>query len=184
MPPKINRKICVMGFRAVGKSTITIQFVENHFVDSYNPTIENTFHKTIRFKGNDYEAEIVDTAGQDEYSIFQKHYSIGIHGYILVYSVTSRKSWEMISILNDKILNALGTEKVPRVIVGNKTDLILERKVSKEEVDALSKKWGCAFIECSGKLNERIDEIFTTMIAEIEKDSSPLPAPNSNCILI
>lgn len=52
---------------------------------------------------------------------------MGIHGYVLVFSVTSRKSFEMIKILNEKILNALGTEKVPRVIVGNKTDLILER---------------------------------------------------------
>jgi len=184
MPPKINRKICVMGFRAVGKSTITIQYVENHFVDSYNPTIENTFQKNIRYKGNDYVAEIIDTAGQDEYSIFQKHYALGIHGYILVYSVTSRKSFEMIKILNDKILNALGTPKVPRVIVGNKTDLILERKVTKEEVQTVANDWGCAFIECSGKLNEHIDDIFTTVIAEIEKDSSPIPPPKSDCMII
>jgi GTPase SAR1 family protein len=64
---------------------------------------------------------------QDEYSLFQKHYAIGIHGYILVYSVTSKKSFEMVKIINDKLLNSLGTEKVPRVLVGNKTDLRHER---------------------------------------------------------
>jgi len=173
-----------MGFRAVGKSTITIQYVENHFVEAYNPTIENTFHKTIRFKGIDYDSELIDTAGQDEYSIFQNHYTVGIHGYILVYSVTSRKSYEMVKILNEKILNALGTEKVPRVMVGNKTDLILERKVSKEEAQQVASEWGCAFIECSGKLNERIDDIFNNMIAEIEKDQSPPEPPKENCVLI
>jgi small GTP-binding protein len=47
-----------------GKSSLTVQFVDGHFVESYYPTIENTFSKTIRLKGQDYVTEIVDTAGQ------------------------------------------------------------------------------------------------------------------------
>jgi hypothetical protein len=47
-----------------GKSSLTVQFVDGHFVESYYPTIENTFSKTIRVKGQDYVTEIVDTAGQ------------------------------------------------------------------------------------------------------------------------
>jgi Ras family protein len=46
-----------------GKSTITVQFVENHFVDAYNPTIENTFQKAIKYKGSEYTCDIIDTAG-------------------------------------------------------------------------------------------------------------------------
>ena len=38
-------KVAVLGFRAVGKSAVTIRYVEDHFVDAYNPTIENTFQK-------------------------------------------------------------------------------------------------------------------------------------------
>lgn len=44
-----------------GKSAVTIQFAENHFAEAYNPTIENTFHKTIKHKGTEYELEIIDT---------------------------------------------------------------------------------------------------------------------------
>lgn len=52
-------------FRAfAGKSSLAVQFVDGHFVESYYPTIENTFSKVIRFKGQDYATEIVDTAGQ------------------------------------------------------------------------------------------------------------------------
>ena len=47
-----------------GKSSLTVQFVENHFVESYYPTIENTFSRTIKFKGQEYTTEIIDTAGQ------------------------------------------------------------------------------------------------------------------------
>jgi GTPase SAR1 family protein len=52
-----------------GKSSLAVQFVENRFVDSYYPTIENTFSKTVRYKGQDYLTEIVDTAGQVRISV-------------------------------------------------------------------------------------------------------------------
>jgi hypothetical protein len=50
--------------RALGKSSLTVQFVEHHFVESYYPTIENTFSRIIKHNGQDYATEIVDTAGQ------------------------------------------------------------------------------------------------------------------------
>uniref|UniRef100_A0A670KBA4 Ras homolog, mTORC1 binding n=1 Tax=Podarcis muralis TaxID=64176 RepID=A0A670KBA4_PODMU len=91
MPPSKSRKIAILGYRSVGKSSLTIQFVEGQFVDSYDPTIENTFTKLITVNGQEYHLQVVDTAGQDEYSIFPQTYSIDINGYILVYSVTSIK---------------------------------------------------------------------------------------------
>jgi len=181
MPPQKHRKVVVMGFRAVGKSTITIQFVENHYVDTYNPTIENTFHKVIKYQGEDYQTEIVDTAGQDEFSIFQRRYSVGVDGYILVYSVTSKPSLEVVKVINDKILNACGTDKVPRVLVGNKSDLILERQISKEEGAQLATEWNCAFVECSGKHNENISEIFKQIIIEVEKEHKQPPPKKEGC---
>ena len=48
----------------LGKSSLTVQFVDGHFVDSYYPTIENTFSKAIKHRGQDFATEIVDTAGQ------------------------------------------------------------------------------------------------------------------------
>lgn len=48
----------------LGKSSLTVQFVDGHFVDSYYPTIENTFSKIIKYKNQDYATEIIDTAGQ------------------------------------------------------------------------------------------------------------------------
>eukprot|EP00026_Physarum_polycephalum_P018113 Phypoly_transcript_19580.p1 GENE.Phypoly_transcript_19580~~Phypoly_transcript_19580.p1 ORF type:complete len:186 (+),score=22.38 Phypoly_transcript_19580:54-611(+) len=185
MPPQKQRKVVVMGFRAVGKSTITVQYVENHFADTYNPTIENTFHKVIKHQGEDYQTEIVDTAGLDEFSIFPQRYCAGVHGYILVYSVTSKSSLEVVRTLNDRILNACGTEKIPRVLVGNKSDLVLERQISREEGQALANEWSCGFVECSGKHNENIAEIFKQIIIEIEKDNLHEPPPKKNdCIMM
>jgi hypothetical protein len=50
--------------QSTGKSSMTVQFVDGHFVDSYYPTIENTFSKMIKYKNQDYATEIIDTAGQ------------------------------------------------------------------------------------------------------------------------
>ena len=121
-----QRKIAIVGSRAVGKSSMTVQFVDGHFVESYYPTIENTFSKVIRYKNQDYATEIIDTAGQvrcspyvtgrtisltapqqDEYSILNSKHFIGIHGYMIVYSVANKQSFEMARIIRDKILNHL-----------------------------------------------------------------------------
>jgi hypothetical protein len=90
-----------------GKSSLTVQYVDGHFVDSYYPTIENTFSKVIRYRNHDFAVEMIDTAGQDEYSILNSKHFIGIHGYMIVYSVGSKQSFEMVRIIRDKILNHL-----------------------------------------------------------------------------
>lgn len=129
-----------------------MQFVDQHFVDSYYPTIENTFTKMVKYKGQDFQLDIIDTAGQvsrrhrpwedehtladassspssrqDEFSILSSRHAVGLHGWILVYSVSSRSSFEMCSIIREKILNYTGRDSVPMVLVGNKSDLAVQR---------------------------------------------------------
>lgn len=53
----------LMRIRA-GKSSLTVRFVDGHFVESYYPTIENTFSRTIKYRGQEFATEIIDTAGQ------------------------------------------------------------------------------------------------------------------------
>ena len=66
------------------------------------------FTKSTRVNSQDYELKLVDTAGQDEYSIFPTQYSMDIHGYVLVYSITSAKSFEIVQIIYDKLLDITG----------------------------------------------------------------------------
>jgi len=165
---RLQRKIAVLGFMGVGKSAVTIQFTEGHFAEPYSPTIENTFQKVIRHKGTEYQTDILDTAGQDEYQIFHTRYAMGIHGYILMYSVISRRSFDMVSTIRDKLLNAVGTEDIPHVLVGNKSDLVHEREVTKEEGQRLADEWGVPFLESSAKFNTNVEEVFKRLIAQTE----------------
>jgi Ras family protein len=186
--PTKQRKIIVTGFRSVGKTAVTIQFTEQRFAENYNPTIENTFKKCIHHRGHTYMTDIVDTAGQDQFSIFQPRYGVAVDGYVLVYSIASRPSFEMIRVLNDKILNATGNDKVPRIIVGNKTDLGKQRKVEHAEAQQLAKELGCDFVETSAKNNEHIEEVFITLLDRIEAAYGTPVAPvdnnsNSGCTI-
>ncbi|EED18427.1 Rheb small monomeric GTPase RhbA [Talaromyces stipitatus ATCC 10500] len=184
-PPK-QRKIAIVGSRSVGKSSLTVRFVDHHFVESYYPTIENTFSRIIKHKGQDYATEIVDTAGQDEYSILNSKHFIGIHGYIIVYSVASRQSFDMVTVIRDKILNHLGADWVPLVIVGNKSDLNADqRQVQLEEGRQLAQQFNCGFTEASARLDYNVAKAFDLMIGEIEKSQNPSqPTGDSKCVVM
>ncbi|GAA5872174.1 hypothetical protein JCM3774_002286 [Rhodotorula dairenensis] len=175
IPPKL-RKVALLGSRSVGKSSLTVQFVDQHFVDSYYPTIENTFTKIVKYKGSEYQLDITDTAGQDEFSILSSRHAVGLHGWILVYSVSSRSSFEMCSIIREKILNYTGREKVPMVLVGNKSDLAVQRQVTKEEGAALAANWGLtSFVETSARTGENVNRVFDLIVAQIESELNPQP---------
>jgi len=187
MPVK-QRKIALMGFRSVGKSSLTIQFVEGQFVDSYDPTIENTFVKNIKIRGQEYSLRLVDTAGQDEYSIFPHAYAIDIHGYCLVYSINSLKSFEVVKVIYEKLLDMTGKVHVPIVLVGNKVDLHLtERCVTYEEGKRLADYMKADFVEVSAKDNAKVTDLFHKLIASIERgrhDTTDNPNDKQNkCVI-
>jgi len=62
-PALVQRKLAILGYRAVGKTSLTNSFVSGDFVDGYEPTIETTYHKAIRFRKVHFDTDIVDTAG-------------------------------------------------------------------------------------------------------------------------
>jgi len=75
-PTVVNRKIAVLGFRAVGKTSLTHAFVSGTFSDNYDPTIENTHHKTIRFRKVHFATDIIDTAGMVRVDVIFREISI------------------------------------------------------------------------------------------------------------
>ncbi|CAK5275676.1 unnamed protein product [Mycena citricolor] len=166
------------------KSSMILQYCQNEFVESYYPTIESTFAKTVNFKGADYDCEILDTAGQDEFSILNSKHAIGIHGYVLVYSVTSRTSFEMIQIVYDKIIDFCGVTNIPCVIVGSKVDLGASRQVNADEGQKLAKANEAAWVETSAKSNLNIGAVFELCLSEIEKRSPNSAEPPVNRCLI
>mmetsp|Transcript_6140 Transcript_6140/g.8887 ORF Transcript_6140/g.8887 Transcript_6140/m.8887 type:complete len:191 (+) Transcript_6140:190-762(+) len=174
-PTLVQRKVAVLGFRAVGKTSLTNAFVSGTFTDSYDPTIENTHHKTIRFRKVHFATDIVDTAGMDEYSRLSRNATVGVNGYVLVFSIASRQSFDRINNINESLLNALGdSPDVPRVLVGSMRDLADQRQVSYQDAQRLADSWKIPYLECSSKTGENVAEVFHTLLKEVEKDEGLL----------
>ncbi len=108
-----------------GKSSLLSSLLGRDFSEDYEPTVVATHRHTLTMKGGRvrFDLKIVDTAGQDEFSTIPTEASLGVHGYILVFDVTSRTSFEKLRHINDKLLEAIGADAVPRVVVANKSDL-------------------------------------------------------------
>lgn len=74
--------------------------------------------------------DVLDTAGQEEYLAMREHYLRAGEGFILVYSITSRRSFEDMTEIHQQILRVKDRDCFPAVIVGNKCDLEHQRQVS------------------------------------------------------
>lgn len=157
-------KLVVVGGGGVGKSALTIQLIQSHFVDEYDPTIEDSYRKQAVIDDKVSILDILDTAGQEEYSAMREQYMRTGEGFLLVYSVTSRMSFEELMTYYQQILRVKDSEYVPVFVIGNKSDLEDERQVSYEEGEMLAKQFNAPFLETSAKQNVNVEESFYGLV--------------------
>jgi GTPase KRas protein len=162
-------RIAIIGGGGVGKSAITMQYIQNHFVEYYDPTIEDSYRKQITLDQNHYFLEIIDTAGQEEYSALLDQYLHSGDGFILVYDITNEESFEKVKELKERLDMIFENRNAKIVLCGNKFDMDLRRAISKTTGEALAKQWNAQHFESSAKLRINIDVLFHTLIREIEK---------------
>ncbi|CAK7262442.1 RAS1 protein [Sporothrix epigloea] len=162
-------KLVVVGGGGVGKSCLTIQLIQSHFVDEYDPTIEDSYRKQCVIDDEVALLDVLDTAGQEEYSAMREQYMRTGEGFLLVYSITSRQSFEEITTFQQQILRVKDKDYFPMVVVGNKCDLESEREVTRQEGEALARSFGCKFIETSAKSRINVDKAFYDIVREIRR---------------
>ncbi|KAK0714839.1 ras small monomeric GTPase [Lasiosphaeris hirsuta] len=171
MASKFTReyKLVVVGGGGVGKSCLTIQLIQAHFVDEYDPTIEDSYRKQCVIDDEVALLDVLDTAGQEEYSAMREQYMRTGEGFLLVYSITSRESFEEITTFQQQILRVKDKDYFPMVVVGNKCDLEHERRVTYNEGKALAESFGCKFLETSAKTTMNVEKAFYDTVREIRK---------------
>lgn len=162
-------KLVVVGGGGVGKSALTIQFIQSQFVDEYDPTIEDSYRKQCVIDDEVALLDVLDTAGQEEYGAMREQYMRTGEGFLLVYSITSRNSFEEISTFHQQILRVKDKDSFPVILIANKCDLEFERQVGMNEGRDLGKHLGCRFIETSAKQRINVDEAFTNLVREIRR---------------
>jgi len=163
-------KIVVLGSGGVGKSALTVQFVQGIFVEKYDPTIEDSYRKQVEVDGQQSMLEILDTAGTEQFTAMRDLYMKNGQGFVLVYSITAQSTFNDLQDLREQILRVKDTEEVPMVLVGNKCDLEDERVVGKDQGLNLARQFSnCSFMETSAKAKIGVNDIFFDLVRQINK---------------
>jgi len=167
-------KIVIVGGGGVGKSALTIRLIQNHFLDEYDPTIEDTYQKNCTIDNEECLLNILDTAGQEEYRSMRDQYMRNGQGFLVVYSIQNKASFAEVTALRNQINRVKEVSHAPVVIVGNKCDLEEERVVQKNEGEEVAKGFQCPFFETSAKSNINVETSFFQLVREIRKDSTAM----------
>ena len=89
-------------------------------------------------------------------------------GFLLVFSITSLASLNELSELREQITRIKDDENVPIVIVGNKSDLEEDRRVTRGHAFALSRSWGnVPYFETSARRKANVNEVFVNLCRQI-----------------
>lgn len=156
-------KLLIIGDAGVGKSSLLLRFADNTFTSAYINTIGVDFKiRTVTVGGKKIKLQIWDTAGQERFRTITATYYRGTHGVIVVYDVTERDSFESVRKWMAEIDNNCDTEQntVNRVLVGNKTDMVEQIVVGKEEAEAYAKGINVPHFLTSAKGNDHVEDMF------------------------
>merc|ERR1711862_618033 len=174
----LEYKIVVLGSGGVGKSALTVQFVQGIFVEKYDPTIEDSYRKQVEVDGQQCMLEILDTAGTEQFTAMRDLYMKNGQGFVLVYSITAQSTFGDLAELREQILRVKDTDDVPMVLVGNKCDLEDERVVGKDQGLNLARQFNnCSFMETSAKAKIGVKDVSFCLVRQINKRTPENP-PN------
>mmetsp|Transcript_31257 Transcript_31257/g.48787 ORF Transcript_31257/g.48787 Transcript_31257/m.48787 type:complete len:190 (-) Transcript_31257:144-713(-) len=162
-----HQQVCVLGEGGVGKTALTIRLCSDRFVTEYDPTIEDSYRKQLLIDGKAVLVEILDTAGQEEFKAQRDEWIRDSDGFVVVYSITSRSSFDNIKEIIDTIRRVKEGENLSIALAGNKADLDDKRAVSLEDGRELASRYGAQFRETSAKTRMNIQDIFEEVVRMI-----------------
>jgi GTPase KRas len=168
----------------------------NYFVETYDPTFEDSYQKQVQIDGQSCKLEVLDTAGQDDKTVLREKCIRDGEGFVLVYSISSRQSFACIECFYREIQQAKESSEsgsssnpgtpsasplrsdsrglVPVMLVGNKCDAVAAREVSTQEGRALATKLGCNFVEASEKSGANVENTFYNVVRQLRRQNKQI----------
>eukprot|EP01128_Nolandella_sp_AFSM9_P000491 TRINITY_DN1064_c0_g1_i1.p1 TRINITY_DN1064_c0_g1~~TRINITY_DN1064_c0_g1_i1.p1 ORF type:complete len:206 (+),score=34.92 TRINITY_DN1064_c0_g1_i1:25-618(+) len=161
-PSKNNFKVVFLGKSGVGKTSITLRFCRDTFLDGTEATIGASFlTKMMTISDRQIKFEMWDTAGQERYRALAPMYYRNCDAALLVYDLTDAESFSALQSWYQEL-----QKNVPNCIIvlaGNKVDLAQERTVSQDTAQEFASDHECPLMEVSSKTGAGIDELFTKL---------------------
>jgi small GTP-binding protein len=157
----IQKKICMIGAFATGKTSLVARLVNSIFSEKYRTTVGVKIDKkTIDIQNNRLNLILWDIYGEDEFQELQMSYLRGTAGYLLVVDGTRHNTLEKAFDLQKKVEDTIG--QLPFILVMNKWDIADEWEIESTETDDLIQK-GWTVIKTSAKNGVGVEEAFQTL---------------------
>ena len=137
--------------------------------------IKDFYRKEIEVNDAPAYLEILDTAGTEQFASMRDLYIKNGQGFIIVYSLTSRQSFQDVKLIREQILRVKGgyANTVPIVLAANKCDAVPhQREVTSNEGELLARGWGVPYVETSAKNSMLVNALFTEIVKEMNKNGN------------
>jgi small GTP-binding protein len=161
----IQKKICMLGAFAVGKTSLVSRFVKSIFSDRYYTTVGVKIdRKTLQVSGQQWNPIVWDLASEDEFMQIRMSYLRGASGYLLVADGTRRSTLEAALNIQKRVQKTMGN--TPFVLVLNKADLTEEWELGNDIIEELSKQ-GRTCLAASAKSGAGVEEAFLSLVGKM-----------------
>ena len=161
-------KIIVIGESRVGKTSLIKRYTKDQFGGVYLTTVGIDFQdKTIEIEDKKVKLQVWDTAGQERFRNVAKNYFQSSNGFLLVFDITDKESFQKLNDFWMDQLNMHAPKKAKSVLVGNKSDLAGQRQVSIEDAEEFAKNNNLKYYEVSAKEGTKVVELFFYLANEI-----------------
>jgi small GTP-binding protein len=157
----LQKKVCMIGSFAVGKTSLVRRFVESIYSDVYQTTIGVKIDKkNVQVDGKEVSLVLWDIYGEDDYQKMRWTYLRGASGYLLVADGTRKATLEKAFTLEQKVREEVGA--IPFVFVINKSDLLRDWELDsalESQIDA--QQW--SVLRSSARTGDGVEEAFTLL---------------------
>jgi small GTP-binding protein len=161
----LQKKICMVGSFATGKTSLVSQFVRSIFSEKYQTTVGVKIDKkTINIQDKDINLILWDIHGEDEFQKIRMSYLRGSSGYLLVVDGTRKNTLEKALSLQTKVEESIGN--VPFILIVNKSDIIDDWEINNQDIQQLAQQnW--TVIKTSAKTGSGVEEVFQALAQQI-----------------
>lgn len=163
----IQKKVCMVGSFATGKTSLIARFVKSIYSEIYQTTVGVKIDKkTVNTCGQDVNLMLWDIHGEDDFQKLRPSYLRGSSGYLLVVDGTRLSTLDKALVLQKKVEEIIGA--VPFILILNKSDLVDEWEIDNTVLELLSqKKW--TVIPGSAKTGLGVEEAFLRLAEQMVK---------------
>ncbi|CAG5862314.1 unnamed protein product [Menidia menidia] len=187
--PAPNRviKIAVIGGSGVGKTALVVRFLTRRFIGDYERNAGNLYSREVQLDGEQVTIQVQDTPGtemSDNGISIPDHVTCSVQwadAVVLVYSVTDRRSFDLIDQLHQLVVRSGAANMPPVILLANKADLLHLRRVDSQQGPSLAATLGCSFYEVSASEDySQVHGAFHRLCCQLAKQPPAPSGPSSN----